>query len=201
MAVPGRTIQGRRLPGTGPLLDEPALAVLVQERRLFSVRCCGVVPALGRLHLLLWVEDTEQLARFLAYAGSEPGGLLHEDFDPEGLTGSPSMAYSLSVWFVETSVFSGQLSKLLDDDGYWALQLAIALRPEQGALISGSGGLRKLRWSVAGRGKRGGLRVIYYWDQADSSIYLLYLYAKNRQEDLTPDQLKLLRRLIQEDFR
>jgi hypothetical protein len=104
------------------------------------------------------------------------------------------------VWFIETPVFSSQLHGLLSDEEYRALQLALALRPEQGALIPGSGGLRKLRWMLRGRGKRGGLRVIYFWDPAEDGIYLLFLYPKNRQEDLTPDQLKRLRRIVQEDL-
>jgi|SRR5215217_1231672 len=111
------------------------------------------------------------------------------------------MAYSGAVGFIETPVFSDQLHGLLPDDDYRALQLALALRPEQGALIRGSGGLRKLRWALRGKGKRGGLRVIYYWDPADGVIYLLFLYPKNQQEDLTPSQLRLLRRIVEEDLK
>lgn len=113
----------------------------------------------------------------------------------------PPLAYNEPVWFIETPIFSSQLHGLLSDDEYRALQLALALRPEQGVLSQGSGGLRKLRWMLRGKGKRGGLRVIYYWESADGGIYLLFLYAKNRQEDLTPDQLKLLRRIVQEDLK
>lgn len=102
------------------------------------------------------------------------------------------------MWFIETPVFSSQLYALLSDDDFSALQLVLALRPEQGALIPGGGGLRKLRWGLRGKGKRGGLRVIYYWDPTEGGIYLLFLYPKNRQEDLTPEQLKLLRRIVQE---
>jgi mRNA-degrading endonuclease RelE of RelBE toxin-antitoxin system len=70
------------------------------------------------------------------------------------------------------------------------------LNPETGKVIPGSGGLRKLRWRGSGRGKRGGIRVIYYWIQQKDRIYLLIAYAKNRQEDLTVDQLKILKTLI-----
>ena len=111
------------------------------------------------------------------------------------------MAYSGAVGFIETPVFSGQLQGLLSDDEYRALQLALVLRPEQGALIRGSGGLRKLRWALGGKGKRGGLRVIYYWDSGDGVIYLLFLHPKNQQESLTPNQLKQLRQIVEEDLK
>ena len=102
---------------------------------------------------------------------------------------------------METSLFSGQLFRHLHDDDYRSLQLALTLRPEQGALIPGSGGLRKLRWALRGKGKRGGLRIIYYWDSTEDVIYLIYLYPKNQQANLRPDQLKLLRRTIEEDLK
>ncbi len=65
----------------------------------------------------------------------------------------------------------------------------------------GGGGLRKLRWGTAGRGKRGGLRVIYYWAPREATVYMLYLYAKNEQGDLTPAQVRVLARLVREEFR
>jgi hypothetical protein len=102
--------------------------------------------------------------------------------------------------FVETPVFTAALRRHLDDETYRSLQLALALRPEQGPVIPGGGGLRKLRWSAEGRGKRGGLQLIYYWDPASHTFYMLYLYAKNEQGDLTADQVKTLARLVREEF-
>ena len=103
--------------------------------------------------------------------------------------------------FVETSIFTKALRKLLPDDDYRALQLALALRPEQGPIIRSSGGLRKVRWGLTSRGKSGGVRVIYFWDQPRQQFYMLFAYAKNEQEDLTPDQLRILSRLVREEFK
>ena len=103
--------------------------------------------------------------------------------------------------FVETPVFTGLVRKSLDDDEYRALQLTLLLRPEQGPLIPGSGGVRKIRWGKEGRGKRGGLRVIYYWDKRSSRCFMLFLFAENEQGDLTPSQVRTLARLVREEFR
>jgi len=99
--------------------------------------------------------------------------------------------------FIETSIFTREIKQLLPDEQYRMLQTALLLRPDAGDLIKGSGGLRKIRWNLPGRGKRGALRVIYYWDPPDV-IFMLLPYGKTDQEDLTPQQLKLLRALVQE---
>lgn len=75
------------------------------------------------------------------------------------------------------------------------------LRPEQGALIRGSGGLRKIRWRRAGMGKRGGLRVIYFWEATSAKFYMLTMYRKSKQDDISPGQLRILRGLIAEEFK
>ena len=100
--------------------------------------------------------------------------------------------------FVETPLFTKLIADFLPDEHYRLLQETLIIRPEAGDLIRGEGGLRKIRWSLPGRGKRGGLRIIYYWDVAEERIYLLLPYPKNQQEDLTPAQLKLLRQLVKE---
>ena len=81
------------------------------------------------------------------------------------------------------------------------MQSAILLRPEQGTVITGSGGLRKLRWGISGKGKRGGIRVIYYWEREQYTIYMLFLYPKYKHEDLTSAQLRVLSRLVREEFK
>lgn len=75
------------------------------------------------------------------------------------------------------------------------------MRPEAGDLIPGGGGSRKLRWRVKGKGKRGGLRLIYYWDVPADSFYMLAIYKKSQKEDLTQQQLRILYRLVEEWLR
>lgn len=101
---------------------------------------------------------------------------------------------------IETSIFTRQVLSLLTEEEYRQLQLALVTRPDLGDLIPGSGGLRKVRWSLAGRGKRGGVRTIYYWAVRKDQILMLLMYAKNEQENLTSDQLKVLRRIIEEEY-
>ncbi len=100
--------------------------------------------------------------------------------------------------FIETPIFTKLICELLPDNGYRKLQNSLVLRPEAGDLIRNSGGLRKLRWNIRGSGKRGGLRLIYYWDKPHDIIYMLLIYKKTRKDDLTFDQLKTLRNLVKE---
>lgn len=102
--------------------------------------------------------------------------------------------------FVETTVFTRQITGLLGGDEYRALQNALVLRPEAGAVIQNSGALRKIRWGRGAIGRRGGLRVIYYWDLPTETFFMIFAYPKNVQDDLTHEQLKLLRRVIREEF-
>lgn len=103
--------------------------------------------------------------------------------------------------FVETRVFTRELQGFMSDDDYRALQSALLLRPAAGAIIPGGSGLRKLRWGFRGTGKRGGLRLIYYWHKAEERIYMLLIYPKSRQEDLTQEQLRILRKLVKENLK
>jgi hypothetical protein len=107
------------------------------------------------------------------------------------------MAYNPIMIFIETSIFTKEIQRNISDDSYRMLQAVLMLRPDAGSLIRGSGGLRKIRWNLPGTGKRGALRVIYYWNPPDT-IFMLFPYRKTEQEDLTPDQLKLLRGMVQE---
>jgi hypothetical protein len=99
--------------------------------------------------------------------------------------------------FIETSIFTKKIQRLLPDESYRMLQSVLMLRPDAGRLIQGSGGLRKIRWNLPGSGKRGVLRVIYFWSPPDT-IFMLFSYRKTDQEDLTSEQLKLLRKMVKE---
>lgn len=98
---------------------------------------------------------------------------------------------------IETSIFTRLIRELMNDDEYRDLQVALVDRPDSGDLITGGGGLRKIRWKLEGQGKRGGVRVIYYWVVSDEQIRLLYVYPKNKQENLTADQLAALRKIVE----
>ena len=94
--------------------------------------------------------------------------------------------------FNELSNFTKQVLRLLDDESYGELQIALFQRPDLGKVIKGSGGLRKVRWAAKGHGKRGGVRVIYYWYVADKLITFCRIYPKNEKENLTTDEIKTI---------
>ena len=81
--------------------------------------------------------------------------------------------------FVETKLFTQLVAQYLSDDEYRQLQHVLAANPEVGDVVRGSGGVRKLRWGMAGRGKRGGVRVIYYLRLRRGQVWMLTMYAKN----------------------
>ena len=98
--------------------------------------------------------------------------------------------------FIEDRDFQKRCRGLMDDDELFILMEWLAINPGAGRIIPGSGGLRKLRWSAKGHGKRGGARVIYFWWMANDKILLLDIYAKGQQENLAADELKKLRRKV-----
>jgi mRNA-degrading endonuclease RelE of RelBE toxin-antitoxin system len=100
----------------------------------------------------------------------------------------------------ETPIFTRQVLAAKNDEEYRLLQVRLVLNQELGVVIPGTGGLRKVRWQAEGRGKRGGYRVIYYWARTDGVILMLYMFAKNERGDLTPDQKKALRRVVEAEF-
>lgn len=101
--------------------------------------------------------------------------------------------------FVEAPAFSRYRDEYLNDEEFAALQLALADNPEAGDLIPGAGGVRKLRWKDKRRkkGKRGGLRIIYYCFLKDEEIWLMTLYDKDEAADLSKDEKDQLRRALE----
>jgi len=98
-------------------------------------------------------------------------------------------------------MFTWPIRDLLPDREYRSLQWALLGNPKAGAVIPKGAGLRKIRWSQPGRGKRGSLRVIYDWDDSAASIYLLFVYSKTDVGDLTQAQLKALAALVREELK
>lgn len=104
---------------------------------------------------------------------------------------------------IQLPIFTERVRKLLTDLEYWELQDSLAEHPYSGKLIPNGKGLRKLRWAIAreARGKRGGVRVIYYWVRNPATIYFVSIYAKNEQENLTPKQLKALAAIAERELK
>ncbi len=104
--------------------------------------------------------------------------------------------------FVELPAFERRRADYLDDDAFRELENLLMKHPEAGDLVPDTGGLRKLRFADArrGKGKRGGLRVIYYWWNAGFQFWLFTLFDKNEMADLTPQQRKALRAMIKAEL-
>lgn len=100
--------------------------------------------------------------------------------------------------FIETPVFTALITELLPDDSYSVLQADIAKNPQLGDLIPKGGGIRKLRFALPGRGKRGGARLIYYWQVSQDKTYMLLAYTKAKKENLDPEQVTILKTLAKE---
>lgn len=100
---------------------------------------------------------------------------------------------------IQLPIFTELVKGLLSDLEYWELQDTLAARPDAGSLIPGGKGLRKFRWALKrqGRGKSGGVRVIYYWRREPGTVYFVTIYSKSRQDDLTKAQLAALARLAE----
>jgi mRNA-degrading endonuclease RelE of RelBE toxin-antitoxin system len=94
----------------------------------------------------------------------------------------------------ETTIFTREITRILTDEEYKELQTFLVEHPKSGAVIKGSGGLRKVRWSTKNSGKSGGIRNIYYYHEENSLILMIYVYEKSKTSDLTPKQIEMLRK-------
>lgn len=101
---------------------------------------------------------------------------------------------------IETSVFTRQVKKLLSDEEYRQFQNELVRNPKRGAVIRGSGGLRKIRWAAKGKGKSGGVRVIYYSATRKDQLLMLFIYPKNERDDLSKAQLNILSAIVKEEY-
>lgn len=104
--------------------------------------------------------------------------------------------------FVELPAFARYRTDYLDDEGYRGLQMNMMKSPESGDVIEGTGGLRKLRHADArrGKGRRGGLRVIYYWWDGENQFWLFTLYDKDEMTDLSPNEKKALKHMLKTEL-
>ena len=100
------------------------------------------------------------------------------------------MMQTLPITVAETHAFARSAARIWNEDELAELVDYVAHNPEAGDIIQGTGGVRKLRWSRPGSGKRGGARVIYFYYRPDCPLYLLLAYAKAQASDLTPDEKK-----------
>jgi hypothetical protein len=92
--------------------------------------------------------------------------------------------------FIEASTFTKLIDSYLTDDEYLGLQKFLLKHPDAGKIVPGSGGVRKIRWAMASKGKSGGIRVIYYWKRQDDEIWLLTVYGKSERETIPGHILK-----------
>lgn len=101
--------------------------------------------------------------------------------------------------FIETSIFTRLLPKYLSDDEYRAFQWYLIAYPDAGDVVRGSGGVRKIRWAEKGKGKRGGVRIIYYWKKSADEIWLLTTYSKKEKATIKGHILKKIAEEIENE--
>lgn len=104
-----------------------------------------------------------------------------------------------SVTFVELPLFTRNVYRYLSEEEYEGVQRHLLSFPDSGSMIRGTGGCRKLRWRVQGRGKSGGVRLIYYWRRNHDEIWMLTIYAKNEEESIPSHFVRRLREEIEND--
>ena len=98
--------------------------------------------------------------------------------------------------FIEASAFTKLLPDYLSDEDYRALQTYLMQKPDAGDIVKSSGGVRKVRWAADGKGKRGGVRVIYYWRKPDHEIWMLTIYSKSERSTIPGHSLRQIAEAI-----
>lgn len=107
------------------------------------------------------------------------------------------MPYNEYVEFIEASAFTKHIYEYLSEDEYLGLQSFLLQYPEAGKIVPKSGGVRKVRWAMSGRGKSGGVRVIYYFKKQDDEIWLLTIYSKSETENIPAHVLRQIAKEIE----
>jgi len=107
------------------------------------------------------------------------------------------MPYNGFTEFIEATAFTKHIYDYLSEDEYLGLQSFLLQYPEAGKVIRGSGGVRKVRWAMSGKGKSGGVRVIYYFKRKDDEIWLLTIYSKNEIENIPAHVLRQIAKEIE----
>ncbi len=102
---------------------------------------------------------------------------------------------------IETPIFTKRVQEILTNEEYRLFQIKIIGDPKAGKIIQGSGGIRKIRWSASGRGKRGGSRILYYWYNEQNLLLMLFIFKKNEKDDLTIDQIKILKSIVESEYK
>ena len=135
--------------------------------------------------------------------------VIRRDRKCSALRGLPLTLYTqlaydcfMKATFTELPPFERHRQNYLDDESFRAFQKMLMEAPEAGVVIEGTGGLRKIRYADAkrGKGKRGGLRVIYYWWQPGKQFWLFTVYNKDEMDDLTAAQRKTLKELLKQEL-
>jgi mRNA-degrading endonuclease RelE of RelBE toxin-antitoxin system len=108
-----------------------------------------------------------------------------------------AVPYNMFMLFIEATAFTKHVYDYLSEKEYHGLQIFLLQSPEAGKIVRGSGGVRKVRWAMAGKGKSGGVRVIYYFKRQDNEIWLLTIYSKNEIENIPAHILRQIAKEIQ----
>jgi mRNA-degrading endonuclease RelE of RelBE toxin-antitoxin system len=109
------------------------------------------------------------------------------------------MPYNGVMEFIEATAFTKHIYEYLSDDEYLGLQSFLLQYPEAGKIVPGTGGVRKVRWAISGKGKSGGVRVIYYFKRPDNEIWLLTIYSKSEIENIPSHVLRQIAKEIKND--
>ena len=107
-----------------------------------------------------------------------------------------ALPYNLFMEFIEAVAFTRYVYNYLSEDEYQGLQSFLLKNPESGKVVPGSGGVRKVRWAMSGKGKSGGVRVIYYFKKQDDEIWLLTIYSKSEVENIPAHILRQIAKEI-----